>query len=640
MLRFLVFLFCTLFSLSAFGQFTEAQRQELDGLNNLLGKYNPGFENGLAKWTKTGSSTLAVDASNYYAGKMGAIWDASATSEYLKSVAVTVPDGLKGRSCMAGIQYKWPSGTATHINLQAYDGTNILAQADLTVTTYWLNAYVAFPCPTSGTVQLRLASTADAAVLTLDQAWLGSQTNLKDISQAELYGSLTHAGTASCTWTNVTAASWQNFPVNANCPVPTLVGNALAPDTKVPGIKFSSLPPGKYVVSASGILSSTSAQCQYQISDGTTGSGMTATLSGTTQDISAPIGVFTYTNAQSNITFQLQSYFASGTNCIVYNAGVGFQKFEFSVVRYPLSSQQAVTLETQGIAWQGNHASDCAFIRTNAAYGAFTADATCTFTEITNSNFGTVTSQLSGSDKLPGIVFIPKYTGIYSICAYPNVSSAVASATVSLRLTDGTAVFDENGILEHAADNYVRMPLCALVNISSIASKTLYIEGKASTSNVEMRSGSGNLITWVIYPLTQNFPQAVALTGFKYQIKTLAADQTTDAVMSDLTFTLEAGKTYRITFNGESRLNTASDTSVACLVKDGSTQFGIIKSEHGSASVNNRVTWTIIRTMVNASLTFTTSSSSANAFWLGNSDTLETFVQVEQLPNYELNTGW
>lgn len=155
-----------------------AQLNEADkaGLKDVQLLENPGFEHGIAKWTAAGSSTLAATttASNVGYGRAAASWDAAAASDTLTSNPVSVPVALQGGSAMCDASV-WYKGGDTNLTLQVVDGSaNVLAsQALVAATNYAVAGPLSFPCPTSGTVALRISASANAAVVYVDQAFLG-----------------------------------------------------------------------------------------------------------------------------------------------------------------------------------------------------------------------------------------------------------------------------------------------------------------------------------------------------------------------------------------------------------------------------------------------------------------------------------
>jgi hypothetical protein len=113
----------------------------------------------------------------------------------------TVPQCLAGDICVAGIWYLWDAGTTGQIHLNVNDGTSDLGSDTSLVQTSgeYKQALVRFTCPVQGTnIRIELESTADAAAVTLDQAFLGNDktvlTNVLPLV-AETTDTVTNFGT-------------------------------------------------------------------------------------------------------------------------------------------------------------------------------------------------------------------------------------------------------------------------------------------------------------------------------------------------------------------------------------------------------------------------------------------------------------
>ena len=168
---------------------------ELDSYNVLK---NPRFEATTysSNWTASGGTVAAAATTNIFFSK-GATWDSGSASQTFTSDAITVPEGFKGNNCEASMYIKVPSGTAAHL-IQAWDGTNILASASVVNSVYFTKNTVTFPCPTSGTIALRLISVAsDEPLIALDEGYLGLARN---VGVADLITEW-EAWTPSSSWT-------------------------------------------------------------------------------------------------------------------------------------------------------------------------------------------------------------------------------------------------------------------------------------------------------------------------------------------------------------------------------------------------------------------------------------------------------
>jgi hypothetical protein len=151
----------------ALGQMAQKDLQSLTTVNLIA---NPGFENGLARWTNSGSGSifLTTTAANVGFGTTAASWDAAANADALTAATVTVPSGLT--KCFAYLHYK---GGDANIVFEALNSSNVV-QASWTLATaasFTQSQVLAFTCPSS--VYVRLRATANAAVVYIDNVFVG-----------------------------------------------------------------------------------------------------------------------------------------------------------------------------------------------------------------------------------------------------------------------------------------------------------------------------------------------------------------------------------------------------------------------------------------------------------------------------------
>jgi hypothetical protein len=156
---------------------------------------------------------------------------------------------------------------------------------------------------------------------------------------AQLYGTLTYAAIANCTW-SVTSTSFINFPADTDCPTPTVTGNLIAPATKIPAFVLpAGAPKGTYkIVSRGGFGGGASGgRLQYlRFSDGTnvTTSGIIY-MSNTIANLPEASGQFTYDSPLiTNTTIQAQGSSSSGAMDI-YNGSTGSMALTFEVYYFP-----------------------------------------------------------------------------------------------------------------------------------------------------------------------------------------------------------------------------------------------------------------------------------------------------------------
>lgn len=480
---------------------SESDRSTLSPRNAVP---NPGAENAKYGWAvSTGS--FSASTSTPIIGSASFVWDAGAASEYI-STAFAVPEWLKGQNAVASCQIRCASGTCTH-SIQPFVGGSALASAAINSDTVASpRSTVNFIAPTSGTMGLRIFANANEPSIKFDSCIVtrADEWNLSQVSQASQYGTLNYAATLNCTWPN-TNTSYTDFPLDSDCPTPTVTGNASAPATKIPGVTFSTLPPGDYLVMV-GITTSKAggpSLVGYRWHDGTSSGGDQFTDS-TASSVPATItGRFSYTTAQSNITFRLQGFRTGGTSVQIGNED---NPFQVKVYRFPTSSETAARVDTLPASWSGYHDNTCLWTKSGASFGDYSNDASCTLTQVTNRNFGTVTT-LGASQ--PGITFTPPRIGAYLVMARIGAAGSVNQESYVWQLTDGTTVISDAQLTTKgsAGSNYITpVTMSGVYNAASLSSVTLKVQGFAGSGDNYIVGATARAIEWSIVAIDQSFP--------------------------------------------------------------------------------------------------------------------------------------
>lgn len=364
----LIFLSMALLASTALANLNARQKADVD-ISNFL--KNPGFEAGLAKWSKTGTSTLTKVTTSPKIGFAAAEWDAGASGEFLNSELVS---GLKGRSCVATIDYVFAGSAGDVIFKVRNDLGNDVAEIELPVTAsdeLQESPPLFFDCPdpASRTMRISLESTADAAVVKVDRAFLGIGKDIVQISQATVFAKSTWAPAAGCDW--LTGASGADFGagshwneyrvVDSDCNNPVLEGAAVTPTAgKVPVLEVASLPPGRYEFISKGFHTNANsgegvfATALRESGGSTYRDGGTRSHDDTHSSFKRHanlIGNFTVTETLTNVEFLVLSQCKGGVCSFTMFNGENTQdetKHEMVLKRYPLSSAEALTLETTG----------------------------------------------------------------------------------------------------------------------------------------------------------------------------------------------------------------------------------------------------------------------------------------------------
>lgn len=503
-----------LFTVSAHAQFSNTQEAFIDPLNQIE---NPKFRSGRAKWTNS-AGTFTVSGSGQ---NTKATFDAGATGQTLCSAARAIPDFLKGKNGAAYFDIAVPSGTGAYL-LKVNDGTNDLNSIPMTSTESATVQEVTFIWPSSGNLRACIESTQDEPALDIYGVYLGVNKNVGTAAQAEFVGSIRWATTTNCQWTRTNAA-YGDFANDNDCDdnARTVTGKVTDISSGLrPAFGLSDAGPGRYFVVAEGNFTSigtavsADVQAFFRLSDGTNvlgGESFVRAGDGASPNplyVSVPNLSFHFdlsTAPSSSTEFRIQA--KTGGTSPRADIGSFNQPFTIYVYRYPLTST-VVRADQTAMSWSGFHAGDCAFARTSTSFGDPTADATCTFTQLTNTNMGSVTSALSGSDKLPGIVFTPKTTGTYRVCSTFIADNSAVGVTVRARLTDGSTVFSSNGHTPGGNNYEGSMTLCGDIVATSTDPLTVKLQTASASSTVTISGIDGviNTANWSIVALNQSLP--------------------------------------------------------------------------------------------------------------------------------------
>lgn len=161
----------------AWAQLNSYSRSEL-AFDNALSGSNPGFESGTVKWTASGG-TFAVNSGTQFVpgSKQFASWDSNSASQEVCSSLVKVPES---GNCSVGLEYRVPSGTATH-KIVAKDGSKDLAIEDVVSSTSAMRHEVEFPCAAAASNQARVCLRSVASnepAIQFDSGYAGYARNV------------------------------------------------------------------------------------------------------------------------------------------------------------------------------------------------------------------------------------------------------------------------------------------------------------------------------------------------------------------------------------------------------------------------------------------------------------------------------
>lgn len=506
---------------------------------------NPDFEQSLALgWTASGLSfTATTVGSNLLFGKQSALIDSSATGQNVISDAYVIPAGLWGKSCSAQVFYK--GGDATY-KLQALDGSNaVITEAFFpgpSVATVPFS--VSFPCPSSGSLKLAIASTANGAAMAVDRTSIGESGGLLQISQAVFVGAAIMDKTAS-TFFVTTSSSFVSFgAAGAGTPPARTVlsnpGPGVIQTTASNSATFTinSLPPGTYgvTIGVQGSASATGTDCaMFKISDGTSLSSAFGVPPSTTNAIGyvTHTGYFNYTNA-GNHTFEI---FAADT-CGTTNGAIADlrdQPITFSIVKFPNVLEQAFRPDQVANSYSGSFVGpSCTWVSTATTPSppARPAISTgCTLLQKTNTNFGTVVTLDDGTpgNNLPGVIFTPSRPGSYSVCLNPTLQSSTnVQYTISLQGTQSAVNTEITRVNTGNGANWIeRNPVCGIYRALSTAPVTLELKMYNNAGTAEFSTNGeaspASALDVILYQIDYALPAPLIIPAVVQPAKSLSS---------------------------------------------------------------------------------------------------------------------
>jgi len=318
---------------------------------------NPGAENNTSNITDA-NSIVSRDTTTVLDGEASFAINAGASGEKALFLAAPFTKGTQGHNCEASFDY---TGPAALYKVYAQLDTRIVSNEEnlVSISSGSQHVIINFPCGVSDTdvpAFVVEATDAAAAEFQLDNIYIGKATNVGSVAQASEIGTASYALTASCLW-STTSASLASFSADADCPAASVTGQASTPATKIPGITFASLPAGSYEIVTTGYFGpsnlSPNAEMRFVLSDGTTQNGVAnANQQGTSSYSSSSqiVSRFSYTTAQSDITFQIQGRTNNASNAaaVVNDTVTPALPLSFIVRRFPTASEQVMKIGAPG----------------------------------------------------------------------------------------------------------------------------------------------------------------------------------------------------------------------------------------------------------------------------------------------------
>lgn len=472
--------------------FAQAPTEKQDQYNRFKTKIiNGGFENGTSQWSASGGSfTVSTTSGDFRSGLRGGVFDASAASQTLTSSANTLSPGNNQVSC-------WIKTTATDYKFGIYDGTNVIVEQRIPATTVFQKMVLNYAMSASGQMRARITSQSNAAAIYIDDCFAGEADNVGNGNFATEYLSYTPAINIT---TNVTSSGkWRRVGDSADLEL---------------GIDFSGAPtafstmeidlPSGFLFDTSKLLSSSSTKEHLCFGAWFDPAG------GTTRYFAE--GSYVDTNT-------IRVRYMNNTGALVYMSADISNSTPFTVVNgsylrltcngLPIqgwNSQSVYDANINPAYWSGYHAADCLWSSTSSTYADVSAgDATCTFTEVVNNNFGTVTSYQISGNNAPGIVFTPRRAGVYEVCAESSgYGPASTGQRQGKRLYDGTNVIGQTEYQTVGTTQDVfSHKICGFVNASDLTSKTYKLQPLTASGTITLGAPSGSSLASVYWTIKQ-----------------------------------------------------------------------------------------------------------------------------------------
>jgi len=487
----------------AFATLTETDRQEITTKNLLK---NPGFENGFVNLTRGQTGHTVMTDGTGALGKNYLRWDATSLNGFIHW-AHTVGKFEAGQSGTFSCKTRVPSGNASHT--MGVDTTAGVAQdlgpfVAVNSSTETRDTTFNFVFPASGTVIYPgFYAQLDEPSIDIFQCFLGLAQgfNVFQVTPSSEWTAFTPTGTwvTNSTYSGFWRRIGQNMEVVASIATTGSVGT--------PGTLTMDLPTG-YTIDLTRL---TNATVSNPIKAANVGRGYFADSSASaisyfysvnvnTASSVAAVGV-TFSSASSHV-WSLFTHAAPQTAAAGDNYGF---YYSVPIVGWGGSDTLYNANSVSGAA-SLFHDSTCSWSRTNAAYGDFTADATCALTSRVNKNLGTIAA--TGS-VLPALAFSNLQVGMtYRVGAiFKAIIGSGTSTNAAFRLWDGTTTIADISLQSTSTSDDFPVSLVGLYTPTA-RNPTITIVGASSTGTLDISAGGvgASAIEWMIFPVTSPLP--------------------------------------------------------------------------------------------------------------------------------------
>ena len=338
---------------------------------NTLAEFNFDFETAdpPQSWNNSGGAFIAETTDPLF-GEQSGSWDSNALGQTLDSTAGTITTGFIGNACSVQFRYTYGGANGDYkVVIRQFDDsaslTNVVYEEPLNALTNGLYAQF-FDCPDdkNDTLTLRFESTvADADILILDDAFVGTGRNTVQLDQAYFVGGISHpSNIANCIPVqNGHNVGFREFVSDGDCPAGwTALGNntTVTGGPGVPNFTLNNLPAGSYIGYVdvpAGTTSLTDGNyiCTYAMDTGATRAGHISYVASQTLGTSNnPNGNFTFTfdhtGGNRNLSLRAAQSGGSGSRCGMRMDLTNITEATIKIYRVPSAPATAVTFATSG----------------------------------------------------------------------------------------------------------------------------------------------------------------------------------------------------------------------------------------------------------------------------------------------------
>jgi len=532
------------------------------GLNDLSDS-NPACEAATAgvpnDWVISGGTLADTNVGGELInGLQSCTWDSNGTSQTLDSATVNVSPRNLGKNCLERVYYRYEAGAAANgdLTVTVFDGTNpiftavpVLTTTDLAPETGLIQ--LAFTCPQSGNYRIRFTSTvADPELFIWDDTHLGEHDKVGETT------SVTEtpwtAYTRGAAWTSIASTETYSRYIHRGktLRIETAVEMTGAASGQISIPLASWIPSGftydSTIFPAGGMINCGTAQ------------GIDSVSAAASDQHSSSV----FFDPATGDLFMLDGSGGGNGTGDEWDASSPFswQSGDTAFIKchdIPViegnTSDQTVTLETQGWLIDANIGGALIALGV-ASVATYTAPNDAGLDLVINTdkrsvNVGIACSGTNASDpgdlvcgagnEEPGIVFNAPYSGMFEVCAdfmhEMRIDTAVTVVTIFqlVQTTNSTqTIIQEGDTRKGNATSYVTGTDDLDANATNICGTFSLTPGKTtirlmyeqlvtgvpdfSQIQVDRATNRGQRdLHYTVRPLTQNFPQAVALEGYE-----------------------------------------------------------------------------------------------------------------------------